>query len=71
MLLKMSSAFGLIAPCIQALGSSILPCLVLTKVALASLERNADQMPLVAHYIHLCFHARMSDESHLAAQPEL
>ena len=32
------------------------------------LERNADQMPLVAHYIHLCFHARMSDESHLAPQ---
>ena len=32
------------------------------------LERNADQMPLVTHYIHLCFHARMSDESHLAPQ---
>ena len=32
------------------------------------LERNADQMPLVAHHIHLCFHARMSDESHLAPQ---
>ena len=26
------------------------------------LECNADQMPLVAHYIHLCFHAGMSDE---------
>ena len=32
------------------------------------LERNADQMPLVAHYIHLCFPARMSDESQLAPQ---
>ena len=46
-----------------------MPCLVLTKVAFAFLlERNADQMPLVAHYIHLCFHARTSDESHLAPQ---
>ena len=35
------------------------------------LERNADQTPLVAHYIHLCFQARMSDESHLAPQPGL
>ena len=35
------------------------------------LERNADQIPLVAHYIHLCFQARMSDESHLAPQPGL
>ena len=35
------------------------------------LERNADQMPLVALYIHLCFLARMSDESHLAPQPGL
>ena len=32
------------------------------------LERNSDQMPLVAHYIHLCFQARMSNESHLAPQ---
>ena len=30
-----------------------------------------DQMPVVAHYIHLCFHARMSDESYLAPQPGL
>ena len=35
------------------------------------LERNADQMSLVAHYIHLCFEARKSDESHLAPQPGL
>ncbi|DBA66314.1 TPA: hypothetical protein ACH3X2_002563 [Trebouxia sp. C0005] len=35
------------------------------------LERNADQMSLVAHYIHLCFQARMSDESHLAPHPGL
>ena len=35
------------------------------------LERNADQIPLVSHYIHLCFQARMSDESHLAPQPGL
>ena len=30
------------------------------------LERNADQMPSVACYINLCFHARMSNESRLA-----
>ena len=35
------------------------------------LERNADQMPCVARYIHLCFHARMSDESHPARHPGL
>ena len=35
------------------------------------LEHNADQTPLVAHYIHQCFQARMSDESHLAPQPGL
>ena len=35
------------------------------------LERNADQMGLVAHYIHLCFQTRMSDESHLAPHPGL
>ena len=35
------------------------------------LEHNADQTPLVAHYPHLCFQARMSDESHLAPQPGL
>ena len=23
------------------------------------IERNADQIPLLAHYIHLCFQARM------------
>ena len=32
------------------------------------LERNANQMPLVAHYMHLSFPSRMSDESHLAPQ---
>ncbi|KAA6424585.1 MAG: hypothetical protein FRX49_05794 [Trebouxia sp. A1-2] len=35
------------------------------------LERSADQMSLVAHYFHLCFQARMSDESHLAPHPGL
>ena len=35
------------------------------------LERNADQMSLAAHYIYLCFQARMSDKSYLAAQPGL
>ena len=35
------------------------------------LEHNADQTHLVAHYIHLCFQARMSNESHLAPQPGL
>ena len=35
------------------------------------LERNADQMPSVACYIHLCFHASMSNESHLALHPAL
>ena len=35
------------------------------------LECNADQMPSIAGYIHLCFHARMSDESHLAPHPGL
>ena len=35
------------------------------------LERHADQMPSVARYIHLCFHAWMSDESHLAPHPGL
>ena len=35
------------------------------------LERNADQMSSFAQYIHLCFQARMSDESHLAPQPGL
>ena len=27
------------------------------------LERNADQIPLVAHYIHLCFQARITSGS--------
>ena len=27
------------------------------------LERNADQMACYAHYVHLCFHARISKES--------
>lgn len=35
------------------------------------LERNADQMSGAARYIHVCFHARMCNESHLAAHPEL
>ena len=35
------------------------------------LEENADQMSLIAQYIHLCFQARQSDESHLAPQPGL
>ena len=35
------------------------------------LERNADQMSLVAHHIHMCFQARKSNESHLAHHPEL
>ena len=35
------------------------------------LERNAAQMSCVAQYIHLCFQARMSDESHLAPHPGL
>ena len=35
------------------------------------LKRNADQMSLLVHYIHLCFQARKSDESHLAPQPGL
>ena len=30
------------------------------------LERNVDRMPSVAHYIHLCFQARRSNEPHLA-----
>jgi len=29
------------------------------------------QLGFVAHRIHLCFQARMSDESHLAPQPRL
>ena len=33
--------------------------------------RNAAQMSCVAQYIHLCFQARMSDESHLAPHPGL
>ena len=35
------------------------------------LERNVNQMSLVAHYIHLCFQARISDESYLAPYPGL
>ena len=35
------------------------------------LERNANQMCLVAHHIQLCFQARKSEESHLAPQPGL
>ena len=35
------------------------------------LERNAAQMSGVARYIHLCFQARMSDESRLAPHPRL
>ena len=34
-------------------------------------ECNTDQIPLVALFIHLCFQARMSNESHLAPQPGL
>ena len=35
------------------------------------LERDAAPLPSVACYIHLCFHARMSNESHLAPHPGL
>ena len=35
------------------------------------LERSADQMPSVARHIRLCFHARVSDGSHLAPHPAL
>ena len=34
-------------------------------------EQNAHQLDFVAHHIHLCFQARMSDESHLAPHPRL
>lgn len=34
-------------------------------------EANNDQLHLVARHIHLCFQARMSDESHLAPYPGL
>ena len=34
-------------------------------------EQNAHQLGFVAHHIHLCFQARMSDESHLAPHPRL
>ena len=33
-------------------------------------EQNAHQLGSVAHHIHLCFQARMSDESHLAPHPD-
>ena len=35
------------------------------------LEDKTDQMPSDARYIHLCFHARMCNESHLAPHPGL
>ncbi len=34
-------------------------------------EQNSHQLGFVAHHIHLCFQARMSDESHLAPHPRL
>ena len=34
-------------------------------------EQNSHQLGFVAHHIHLCFQARMSDESLLAAHPRL
>ena len=63
--LRISNTFCLIAQLTQAFRHVTVFCLDMTK------ERNADQMPSVACYIHLCFHARMSDESHLAPHPGL
>ncbi len=34
-------------------------------------EQNSHQLGFVAHHIHLCFQARMSDESQLAPHPRL
>ena len=34
-------------------------------------EANSNQLPLVARHIHLCFHSRKRDESHLASYPGL
>ena len=34
-------------------------------------EQNSHQLGFVAHHIHLCFQARMSDESLLAPHPRL
>ncbi len=36
-----------------------------------SVEQNSHHLGFVAHHIHLCFQARMSDESHLAPHPRL
>ena len=35
------------------------------------LERNAAQMSSAGQYIHLCFQARMSEDTHLAPHPGL
>ena len=35
------------------------------------LQRNTNQVSSVARYMHLCVHARMYDESHLAPHPGL
>ena len=34
-------------------------------------EQNSHQLGSVAHHIHLCFQARMADESQLAPHPRL
>ena len=36
-----------------------------------SFEQNARQLGFVTHHIHLCFQARMSNESHLAPHPRM
>ena len=87
MLLKMSSTLYLIGPLIYKYTGIIYTGIRQQHTAKFGpdqlegsirlfLERNADQMPLVAHYIYPCFHARvkakkaltLSHESHLAPQ---
>jgi len=43
-------------------------CSKLTRCSNAAVD---DQFDLVTHYIHLCFQARMSDESQMAPHPRL
>ena len=59
MLLEMSNIFGLIGPFIRTVGSSILPCLVPTKVAFASFwtGRMSDEslIELMKDSVQVCF----------------
>ena len=65
----MHHSVGLVFDCEQTEDHQQLSkCLV---VKFSFLDQNSHQPGFVAHHIHLCFQARMSDESLLAPHPRL